>query len=273
MSKPKVKNVVGVEKNSSKKPSLYHDRLIAEGVPMQPIVSEPKPIRQFQLAHLAATLARGADFEIGASEITARALQVWNAAGKTLVTAAQADVLVKGLLVMDRNDWEIHAEALIRSMDDIHGALPGHNNDEVIKQSRDNAKAKAGLAVIQACALGPENEVALKKWFPGKAETSESRIARFAELMEFAKKRINEPEELPWGTQDANVLKNSILKAWEPLSLDVNMWMDVLLSVADIYFTAPDKAKGKQGLATFPALARWFTVMRHDQLVAAKQRA
>jgi len=273
MSKTKPKTVVPVEKKTSKKQSLYTDRLEAAGLPSKPIVSEPKPIRQFQLAHLAATLARGTDFETGASEITARALQVWNAAGKTLVTADQTDVLVKGLLVMDRKDWEIHAEVLIASMDDIHGALAGHNQDDVIKQSRDNAKAKAGLAVIQACGMGPGNEVVLKQWFPGKAETADSRAAKFAELMEFAKKRINEPEELPWGTQDANVLKNSILKAWEPLTLDARKWMDVLLTVADHFIKTPANAKGKQGLSNFPALARWFTVMRHEQLVAAKNRA
>lgn len=271
-SKPKVKPAVAMEKGSNKKPSLYADRLRAEGLPLQPIVSESKTIRQFQLAHLAATLARGTDSETGASEITARALQMWNAAGKTMVTAAQTDVLVKGLLVMDRKDWVIHAEALIQSMDDIHGALPGRNNDEVIKKSRDTAKTKAGLAVIQAWAKGPENEVAMKKWFPGKAETSASRIAKFAALMKYADKLIGEPEELPWGTKDANVLKNSILNAWDPLSLEED-WMEAMLCVAEWYLKAPEKAESKKGLADFPPLARWFTVMRHDQLFAAKQRA
>ena len=113
----------------------------------------------------------------------------------------------------------------------------------------------------------------MKKWFPGKAETAESRVAKFGELIEFAKKRVNDSDDLPWETKDANALKNSILKAWEPLSLDVNQWMDVILTVADHFITTPANAKGKQGLANFPALARWFTAMRQDQLVAAKQRA
>lgn len=272
MSKTKPKPVVAVQKENPKNRKLYLARLAAEGVQSEPIVSETKPIRQFQLAHLAATLAKGADADNGASEISAKAMQVWNAAGKTLVIAAQTDVLVKGLLILDRKDWEIHANALIRSMDDLDGAVLGQNPTEQRNQSREKARAKAGLAICQAWRLGPDIENVLKCWFPGKAETADSRANKLVALIQFAKMVAEKSDELHWDAPDGDWLKSSMLSTWSPLALANDASISMPVRIVKHIFTTPAQAKSDVALGWFPLLARWLTVMRQDQLTKAKQR-
>jgi hypothetical protein len=273
MSKTNPKTLVAAKKENPKKRKLYLARLEAENLPAEPIIPQPKPIRQFQLAHLAATLAKGADFDTGVSEVTAKALQVWNAAGKTLVTAAQADVLAKGLLVMDRQDWEIYTESLIASMDDMHGAVPGHNQQDVIKQSRENARAKAGLAACQAWKIGPGSDDTLKYWFPGKAETVETRKLKFYDLVAYAAKAAEEADELPWRSKDGNKLKSSILSAWAPLGAPDEKPIELALVMAEVFLKKFGEIELKKNMVSVsPLLARWLTVMRQDQLALAKNR-
>ena len=235
MSKLKTNAAVPVAKPVSKKTSLYNERLEAAGLPPNPIVSEPKPIRQFQLAHLAATLAGGAGGEVGASELTVRALQLWNAAGKTLVTSAQAEVLAKGLLVMDRKDWEMHAETLIASMDNLHGAVPGYNPNDLVKESRQMARGKAGLAVSQAWKIGPDSDDTLKLLFSGKAETVETRKQKFYELVAYAATAAENTDEVYLHAKDGNKLKSSILSAWAPLGEPDDKAMDMALVLLEVF--------------------------------------
>ena len=217
---------VGAPENP-KHQKTYLSRLEELGLPPQPIVTQPKPIRQFQLAHLAATLGRASDDKASPSELTAKALALWNAAGRTLHLEDQAGALVCGLFHYNRADWEAHGKALIASLDDLEGAAPGHNPADIVRRSYEKAQKNAGLAVSEVWKRGPVNADALKCLFSGKAETEESRAERLGQLLQYAKATVDTSDAVKWDAHDGNFLKASIERAWLPLGI----WQPVMKMV------------------------------------------
>lgn len=259
-------------KKKAKRRKLYAPRLEAQGVPLNPIVPEVKPVRQFQLAHLAATLATGPDAKSTPSELTAKAMQIWNASGRAMVVEAQAEVLVKGLFDLDELDWVSHAKALISSFDDMDGAVPGQNPAEQMKAGYEAARRKAGAAVAEVWKYGPRNATALKSLFTAASETEESRAKGVMALLAFAKQTVEASEKLKWRAEDSNLLKASLLCAWEPLGTWDGVIFDKALKQAKGFIEKPETVLSHSIIAFYPLVARWLAVMRQAQLAANKKR-
>ena len=251
---------------------MYLRRLADDGVPLKPIVPQLKPVRQFQIAHLAATLANGSQSPSGPSECAAKALQFWNASGRALFVEAQAGVLVNGLFCLHRQDWESHGKALIASLDDVDGAMPGQNPSDVIRLSYESAQKRAGSAVSQVWKSGPRNGAALRGLFPATSETEESRGKKFIGLLQAAKTLIEACESLAWRAKDSNRLKACILHAWEPLGIWNEEVFQKGLDQAQELLDDPDRAWANSIVAFYPFVARWFAVMRQEQQIHAKER-
>ena len=144
-------NVKSTAKPAGKKINRpnYEQKLKEMGLPLTPIKPQAKPVRQFQLAHLAATLGTSSQVKNSPSESAALALQFWNAAGKALLIEAQARVLTRGIFVLARKEWEAHANALIDYFDDCDGALPGQTDSGEASKCYCEAQKKAGCAVAE----------------------------------------------------------------------------------------------------------------------------
>jgi hypothetical protein len=127
----------------------YLQRLEDLKLPAAPVKVAAKPIRQFQLAHLAATLGTSSPGKSSPGESAALALQFRNAAGKALSIENQARVMTRGIFVFQRKEWEAHAKALIAYLDDCDGAVPGQNDSEQATKCYCDAQKKAGRAVTE----------------------------------------------------------------------------------------------------------------------------
>jgi hypothetical protein len=199
-------------------------------------------------------------------------MQCWNASGRVLISEAQTGVLVKGLFCLERDDWDGHGKALIASLDDLEGAVPGQNLSEEVDKSNEAAQAKAGLAVSQVWKGGPSNPMALRRLFPGQAETEETRGEKFLSLLAFAKSRVESCESLAWRAKDSDRLKWCLLHAWAPLRI----WDDAVfqkgLRVARSLIEKPEGALAACRVAGYPFVARWLAVMRQEQQASAKKR-
>ena len=256
---------------SSRHRKLYEGRIEELGLARAPVVAEVSPVRQFQLAQLAATLARKKDFS--ASELAGKAIQIWNASGRAMFVEQQAALIVRGLFIFDRRDWETHARALVGLLDDVEGAVPGSPSDQV-RKSYEQGQGKAGAAVAQLWKYGPRNPEVLKVLFPAKSETEETRGEKLVELLAFAKTKVDGCDELTWMAKDGDRLKGCILHAWGPLGI----WKDgaevlksALRQVGEL-IAKPAEAAGAQ-LGFYPMVARWLAVMRQHYLAAAKNRS
>jgi|GEM_PF-2035246 len=257
---------------STKNRTLYLKRLKDEGVPLRPIVPVFKQVRHFQLAHLAATLARGTDAPLKACELADSAVQLWNASGKALFVETQAAVMVKGLFCLDRDDWGAHGRALIASLDDLLGAVPGHNRTAASSKSLAAAQGKAGLAVYQGWNYGPGNDAVLKGLFTGGSESERSRGEGFVELLKYAGRAPERCEKLKWKAKDSDLLKWCMLHAWEPLGVWDEVAVQKAVGMANDFLAEPENAAANFIIGFSPLVARWLAVMRQEQLVAAKTR-
>jgi hypothetical protein len=250
----------------------YPQRLAELGLPETPVKSPAKTIRQFQLAHLAATLGTASDGKISPGESAARALQFWNAAGKALSTENQARVLTSGIYVFQRKEWEAHAKALIAYFDDCDGALPGQNDSEEAGKCYCDAQKKAGRAVAEVWERMPRQEV-LKALFPGKSGTEKTREAEFANLLEYAKNLVENDASLDLQSDGENRLKASLVRAWYPLELlDEETLPGSGIKQINVLLTKPNIATTTQLLATNAQVVRWLAFVRQNQLSSNMKR-
>ncbi len=250
----------------------YAQRLRSVGIPENPMVAEFKPVGQFRLAMLAATLVKSGDGAVSPSEVAGRALQIWNASGRALFVEQQASVLVTGVFCLDRKDWVKHADALVASWNDHHGAVPGHNSSEEAQKSRASAQQKAGRAVSQLWNLGPPTDEAAKQLFRGKAGTKLSREKDLVGLLSFAKQSVEHSPDLGLLAGDGDFLKASMLDAWSPLGTWDEAYLSEALTLARAFIDNPDDDRSNYIMAACPIVARWLVVMRFNQLAAAKTR-
>ena len=252
---------------------LYLARLADAGVSLHPVKSTAKPARQFQLAHLAAVMAKDADARHSPCDLVCKALQVWNSAGTAVHVEAQAQALVTGLLYFNRRDWEDHCRALVASLDHLDGAQPGQSPAELVCRCHETAKIQAAAAVNRLWRSGPPKDHVLRALFPGKAETDEERQREFMGLLEYAKETVAIGDSLPLGTKDADAVSTALLHAWEPLGV----WDRKSFNQAVTQAKGLIGKRHRAALASFvpfhPCVARWIAVLRQDQLAAAKNRA
>jgi hypothetical protein len=263
----------GLTGRSSGNRKLYAARLGELGLPLEPIKAEVRCPDQFQVARLAATLGAGAGDSKSPTELAGQAVQLWQASGRAMFIERQTDVMVRGLFCLDRGDWEAHGRALIASLDDLEGAVPGQNPAELVRQSHEAAQRKAGLAVSQVWKYGPRNGAALKGLFAGKAETEDSRAKGLAELLSFAICAMETCESLTWRAKDSDRLRWCVLHAWEPLGIWDEAVIEKGLQQAREFIAKPDGALAVSLVGFYPFVARWLAVMRQHQLAGAKARA
>lgn len=260
------------EVESPRNRKLYLSRLKECGVPEEPSVSQPARVEQFQLAQLAVTLACRGTGDRGPSELAGVALQFWNAAGNALRVEEQAQVVVKGLLILDRQGWDAHCKALIGLLNDLEGAPPGQHSSQVVCKSHESARKKAAAAVFRTWRGGPPVDELLRALFPGRTETEAKRRAKLLALGHFAREVIRSGEHLPLGTKDGNPLGAALFHAWEPLGGCDGEAFDHAVAQATALVEKPELAL--TSLIPFnPCVARWLAVLQQDQSADAKRRS
>jgi hypothetical protein len=258
-------------KNATRK--TYPQRLADLGLPESPVKSPAKQIRQFQLAHLAATLGTPSQGKISPNESAALALQFWNAAGKSLSIENQARVLTRGIFVFQRKEWEAHAKALIAYFDDCDGALPGQNDSEDATKCYCDAQKKAGRAVAEVWEGMSRHEM-LKALFPGKNGTEKTREAEFVKLLQYAKAFVENDNSLDLQSDGENRLKASLVRAWYPLELmdeEKNLYGSGIKQI-QVLLNKPEIASNNQFVAVNGQVVRWLAVMRQNQLSSNMKR-
>lgn len=274
MMKPKVQ--IAASNNgaqAARSSKTYLARLAAEGVSQTPTRPQVRPVRQFQLAHLAATLARGANGESSASRLAQEAMQIWNAAGKVLFVEGQADELVKGLFCLNEDDWQAHANALIASLNDVDGAVPGQNPTSEVQKRHEAAQQDAGAAVFRLWKHGPQNIDALRALFPNDSETIATREKKFVELLEYAKAVTEKSDRLAWNEEGSDKLSGVVLQTWEPLGPWEDQALEKAVGQAKQLLDNPCAVRMGFRFSFNPMVARWIAVMRFRQLADAKDRS
>jgi hypothetical protein len=268
-----------IEKSPERQPEkkgirkTYGDRLKYLNLPESPEKPHSKQIRQFQLAHLAATLGKSSEGKISPSESAALALQFWNAAGKALSIENQARVLTRGIFVFQRKEWEAHAKALIAYFDDCDGAVPGQNDSEETNKCYCNAQKKAGRAVVEVWE-GMHRHEFFKALFPGKNGTEKTREAEFVKLLQYAKTSVDKDNSLDLQSDGENRLKASLVRAWFPLELmdeGKNLYGSGIKQIQAL-LNKPEIASNNQLVAVNGQVVRWLAVMRQIQLSSNMKR-
>lgn len=250
----------------------YTERLEALGLPGAPIRPQAKPIRQFQLAHLAATLSVVNQKKMTPGDNTALALQYWNAAGKALLIETQVRELIRGIDVLARKEWEAHANALIAYFDDCDGALPGQTDSELASKCYCDAQKKAGRAVSEVWMGMPRSEV-LKVLFTKKNLTEENREAEFIKFLAYAKKDIETDSALDLQADGEDRVKASLVRAWHPLEMsDEEILSGSGVRQINVLFKNAKVASTTQMLGANAQVVRWLAVMRQRQLSANMKR-
>ena len=240
----------------------YSERLKEMGLPENPVKPTAKPIRQFQLAHLAATLNATAQKKTSPNDSAALALQFWNAAGKALSIETQARVLTSGIVVFQRKEWEAHAKALIAYFDDCDGALPGQNDSEEASKSYCEAQKKAGRAVAEVWVLMPRAEL-FKALFPALNLTEDKRDREFSELLKYAKQDVENDNSLDLQSDGEDRLKASLTRAWYPLELlDEETLYGSGIRQINMLLRKPDAASSYPLIGVNAQVVRWLSVMR-----------
>ncbi|HOX59384.1 MAG TPA: hypothetical protein P5205_19640 [Candidatus Paceibacterota bacterium] len=256
----------------SKKQYNYSGRLEAEGVTAAPLTAAVKPPRQFQLAHLAATLARGTSGDVNVGDLVAVARQIWDAAGRELLPEVQARGLMRGLLLLNAEDWTAHAEALILTHNDLASAAPGRMSPKRVRESRETARCRAGLAVSQVWGYGPGNDAGLKALFQAKNETEATRGRHLGQLLRLAKGHYESCEVLALRADGPDLLRGCMEHAWEPLGIWDQDAFNKSVERVKGYVADPDTAFRDPQLMQCPIVARWLAVMRQEQFAVAKTR-
>ena len=263
----------GSAADNSRNSKLYAARLADLGLLKAPVVAQVKTVRQFHLAHLAATLAKDAAANASAGELVGRALQIWNASGSAVFVEELATFILKGICVFDRKDWDSHARTLIGLLDDAEGAVPGQSPSEQVQESYAQAQGKAGAALVHLWRRKRRGEEVVRALFPAKSETEQSRAKKLVELLEFAKARVAGCDELTWIAKDGNRLKGCILHAWQPfgISKDDELLFSAGMDLVGAWLEKPSSVAVSH-LGFSPMVARWLSVIRMEQLAAAKNR-
>jgi hypothetical protein len=268
----KSKKVVPAEQQNKKQRIHYLRRLSEVGVPESPAKAQIRSIRQFQLAHLAATIAPTLKSKNGPSDCAALAMQYWNAAGKSLLIESQARVLVRGVFVLQRKEWEAHARALIAFLDDSDGALPGQKDSEQETESFSAAQTKAGRAVADVWEFVHREDM-LRALFSPSSVKKGTVGKEFTALLEFAKVSFESDGALDWQSDGEDRLKASVVAAWYPLNLwDEDIGKGPGLAQVKSLIEKPASAPANNFVGLFAPVARWLTVMRQKQLSTSKTR-
>ena len=249
----------------------YQARLEDAGLSREPIAAGRNSPRQFQVALIAATLAKAS--EDSATKLATRALEIWNASGTAVLVEAQADVLAKGALHFDVTDWQAHANALVEMLDANGGGVPGQKTTDQVRKCHEQAQADAAKAVYQLWQRGPENETVLASLFIGKAETLDTRKEKFLALLQYAKQATEKPGKLGLGAKTPNRVCEAIRSAWMPLCACDDTALTNAVTQVNGLLQAPKTALVGQRLARNPLVARWLVVVRAEQLAEAKNRA
>jgi len=256
--------------DGSRNRKMYENRLKDLALTKAPMAPAAKPPSQEQLAQLAATLAKDAPDKPSAGELAGRALEFWNAAANARFVEEMAAFVVKGLCVFDSRDWGIHCRSLVALLDDARGAVPGQSTSEFFRDSNKKAQAKAGAAVAHLWKQKQRGEEVIRALFPAKGETEETRSKKLLALLEFARARVGQCDDLNWLAKDGNRLKACLHHAWEPLGIPredgkfveaaAKAWLELPKNV--VVFN----------LGASPVLARWLAVLRMEQAAEAKSR-
>lgn len=256
---------------NSRNRKTYESRLEELGLTKPPVASVAKAPSQMELAQLAATLSRDGVGYVGAVDVVGKALEIWNAAGRAVFVEEVAAYIVRGIFVFDRADWERHCRMLIGLLDEAAGAIPGRNSSEDVRESEKQARLRAAEAVAHIWRQRGRGGDVGRLLFPAKSETEESRAKKLVALIEFAKKRVEECDELGWRAKDGNRLKACLRHAWDPLGMpeEDGKFVD---AAAEIWLAMPSTIK-LSNVGASPVLARWLALLRMEQNAEAKSRA
>lgn len=255
--------------SGSRNRKTYENRLADLGLTKAPVAPPAKAPSHKELAQLAAALAAGTAGKTSAGELAGRALEVWRATASAVFVEEMAGFVVKGVCIFDEEDWNRHCRSLATLLDDARGAVPGQSTREEFKESARHAQLKAGEAVAHLWKEEPRGEAVIRALFPGKGETTESRLKKLRSLLDFAKRRIPECDQVSL-TALANRLKPYLEHAWAPLGApheDAN-WIYV---AAHLWLDMPQHVE-VSNLGASPVLARWLAVTRMEQAAEAKIR-
>jgi hypothetical protein len=261
---------------------LYLDRLHEQGLPLKRVERGAQRPEQFQLAQLAAAMERGRSGKAIATELAGRALRLWNAAGRALWLEEQVDIVCRGILYFDQDDWRIHAHDLSLAFED--GPMtPFWSGDvdkaaDVIHNEFLASTRRAGIAVEEAwdrrIRLSWPSEI-LRALFPGKGETERTRQKKFFRLVDYSNAFLERAtarygaEYKRWGV---DALGFWITQAWAPLGIESDRYMQRLLRATRSNMATPKKFLEALSLSAFPPVVRWLVAMRHKQAAAAKTR-
>jgi len=257
--------------DSSRNRKTYENRLDDMGLTKPPVAAAAKVPSQVELAQLAATLAKDSTAQASAGELAGRALEIWNASASAVFVEQMAAFVVKGVCVFDETDWGAHCRSLVALLDDSNGAVPGLSSSEHFRESLKQAQVKAGVAVAHLWRQKQRGVEVIRALFPAKSETEETRSKKLLALLEFAKARVSQCDQLTWLAKDGNRLKACLHHAWEPLGIppDDGKFVEV---AAKAWLELP-KNVVVSNLGASPVLARWLAVVRLEQTAEAKNRA
>ncbi len=255
--------------DGSRNRKTYENRLEELGLTKPPVAPVAKTPSHKDLAQLAATLAKDAPGKASAGELAGQALEIWKATASAVFVEEMAGFVVKGLCVFDGEDWKRHCRSLVALLDDARGAVPGQSTSEQFKESARRAQVKAGEAVAHLWKQEQRGEAVIRALFPGKGETVDTRSKKLLALLDFAKLRVGECDELNW-TKDGNRLKACLHYAWEPLGVPADD-AKIIETAAKAWLDLP-KMVEVSNLGASPVLARWLAVLRMEQAAEAKSR-
>ena len=122
-------NTTALEEKSAKNRKLYLARLHDQGLPTVRAKRKTATPDQFQIAQLAAAIGNRSGRKEGLFELGARALRLWDAAGRALWVGEQTDLVCRGVLYYDRQDWWTHAQDLVNAFSDDENSQPGQMDD------------------------------------------------------------------------------------------------------------------------------------------------
>lgn len=251
----------------------YLSRIAELRLPQVPAIPKRAQPDQSTLAALAAALAPKPAPTVGAAELAAQALQLWDAAGRALHIDAQARTMAAGILHYSRADWQAHAAALIALLDDLADPIPGQTAPETQRAAYIRAQQAAGLAVNHVWNGGPGTAATLKALFPLKRESEQSRAKGLKTLLAETARAVANSDELRWHSTDGDFLRASIEQAWAPLRIHSDAHLAAALAWARSVIASPDASLRDAGPTWLPCVARWLAVSRQDQMARAMARA
>ena len=210
------------EKKSAKKRKLYLLRLNEQGLRSERLVRKTAKPDQFQIAQLSAAIGNRSGQKKLPFELASQAMRLWDAAGRALWVEEQTDLVCRGLLYYDRQDWWTHARDLVKAYYDSENDQPGHHvdtdEDEFLV-----AGCKAGDAIEMLwdkTHLGFDPQFILKALFPGKGETDRTRWESFFGLVKYINKFL-EADDKKHGAiyrkVKSDTLTMRIENFWHPL--------------------------------------------------------